>query len=603
MKPSLKSARLARQIEEILGDEIWAKRNSGDSGDGGDCDSAPLAVDTARLSALLSRIDETYVAFDHLTQSSEPPSPLPVRNSGRVRATEERLRLALEGSEDGFFDWDLGTDELYMSPAAHGMLGYEEGDIEPTMRAWGALVHPDEAKLVNSRILAAFHGEMDSYEAEFRMRTKSGGWRWILSRARAMKRDANGKIARAVGTHRDITQKKEAEARLLAAKEAAVAASSAKSEFVANMSHEIRTPMNGILGMTELALGTDLAPEQREYLNIVRDSGEALLAIIDDVLDFSKIEAGRLTIERIAFSLRDTVAQTVKVLAIRAHEKGLDLGYFIAPEVPDRIVGDPTRLRQLLTNLVGNAVKFTNSGGVEIAIGVKGHDVESLELEVSVRDTGIGIPPDKHRTIFEAFSQADSSTTRRFGGTGLGLTICARLVELMGGTISLAGDSGTGSTFTFTLRCGYLAGPIVESIADPDHLSNRTSRMEQVRVLLVSANPITISVVEKLLRAESVQVVTASSVHRVHETVAAAGDSPITFAVVDSEMADPDGIQIAHMLRSSYRLTSIVLLATTNHVLGVARCRDSGLGTPLLKPVSRQDLVQAMHALMATAGG
>jgi PAS domain S-box-containing protein len=293
-----------------------------------------------------------------------------------------------------------------------------------------------------------------------------GRAKWV-STTKLCLRDRNGKAIGTFGMSRDITANKEAEAAMSEAKRAAEEASQAKSDFLANMSHEIRTPMNGVIGMTELLLNTELTPEQREYLELVLSSADCLMDLLNDILDFSKIEAGKLELEEHPFDLRESIGDMLQTLAARAAQKGLELAFQIPPEVPDVLVGDVARLRQVLMNLVGNAIKFTHKGEVVVRTAAVEQRDGCCELQFSVQDTGIGIPREKHEMVFDLFSQADSSTTRRFGGTGLGLAISRKLVEQMSGRIWIESEVGKGSTFCFTARLQVGAASCRENFSEP----------------------------------------------------------------------------------------------------------------------------------------
>jgi signal transduction histidine kinase len=306
-------------------------------------------------------------------------------------------------------------------------------------------MHPDDLPAIANALQARAGDE----RVVFRVRHKNGEWRWIESAGRLFSADGSTRV---VGISRDITARIDLEAELQRAKEAAEAASHAKSEFLAHMSHEIRTPMNAIIGMTEIVLESELDPDARSHIAVVRSAAESLLRILNDVLDFSKIEAGHLRLDLVPLEPRLLVEEVVRTLDVNARRKGVELIARVAAGVPARLFGDPGRLRQVLINLVGNAIKFTEKGEVEVVVTAHRADEDSAELCFAVRDTGIGISPEKLEAIFEAFEQADGSTARRFGGTGLGLSISAKLVEMMGGRIWVESIAGRGSVFRFTAR-------------------------------------------------------------------------------------------------------------------------------------------------------
>ncbi len=511
-----------------------------------------------------------------------------------LQESEQLFRSIFENAPVGIGLYNVPEAQYFTNRAMHEMLGYTHEDLS-SVEKWDQIVHPEQRASGAKRYTELLEGKHDSDEWEQRFIRRDG--RLVIADGTfSVIKDTAGDPQYILNTTKDITDRKQAEADLLAAKEQAIAATQAKSDFLANMSHEIRTPMNAILGMTHLALKTELTAKQRDYLTKTKVAAQALLGIINDILDFSKIEAGKLDVENTEFRLDQVLEDLSSVVSQKAHDKNLEFLIASPKNLPPNLVGDPLRLGQILINLVNNAVKFTERGEVLVTVALEEHLADRVKVRFSVRDSGIGMTPEQSAKLFQAFSQADTSTTRKYGGTGLGLSISKRLVEMMEGTIWAESEPGAGSTFHFTAWFG---------IGSEDKRKRFIPDLAGIRALVVDDNAQVREVLAEALRVFALRADSVSSGEdAVREIAAADSLDPYRLVLMDWHMPGMNGLQASRIIKRNERLLhipKIVMVTSFGQGDVRAQAEEIGIDSYLLKPVNQSLLYDTLVELFGFA--
>ena len=548
--------------------------------------------DLKSVARLLSgRMNFSYNDTDGTLQST---TQLLTHLGETLHLSQERLQLALSSAEIGLWDWQGQDNSLYCSEQFYALLGLNAHQVSSSIDTWTTWIHPQQQQLFIQATHDLFTGAQETLDIEVQMRHQNGHFLWMQIQGKATQQQPDIQPRRCLGTLININNRKTSQVAILEAKEAAEASNKAKSDFLANVSHEIRTPMNGIIGMTKLCLETPLNAEQSEYLDMVLSSAMSLLNLINDVLDFSKIEAGKIVLDSIDFNIRKLVRDCLRPLALRAQEKGLELICDISNQVPSSFIGDPNRLRRIIINLIGNAIKFTEYGEVSLKIDAQ-QDKHLYLLNISVSDTGIGIPAHLLDKIFESFSQGDSSITRRYGGTGLGLAISSNLVQLMGGRINVSSLVQQGSTFSFSIPLA-LGHEQQITLAAPETIHH-------LPVLVVDDNATNRRLMHDMLYNFGMEpVVVYDARHAMLKLIDhALENQPFKLVLLDAQMPDCDGFTLAQDILHNPKLgkPAVIMLSSIANPPNSTTLKEMGISDFLNKPIDQSELY---NCILATLG-
>ena len=541
--------------------------------------------DRASLSGS-DEIAQISTAFDRMATKIQ-------ENTKAIALSEERYNLAIAGTNDGIWDWDLRTNDVYYSPVWMKILGHEFDPLPLLLSTWLENVHPEDLASAEQAVQRHLRGETPIYEHIHRMKHRNGHYIWTSAKGKCLQ-DEEGQPYRFVGTITDITAKKEAEEELKMAKEAAEIANRTKSEFLANMSHEIRTPMNAILGFSDLLQGMTTDDRYQSYLQAIRSSGKTLMSLINDILDLSKIEAGKLQLSYEGINLRLLIKDIQQIFSVKAAEKGIQLLATVDESLPEAIAFDEVRLRQILFNMVGNAIKFTEQGHVSIQVSSTLSADQKIQLVLQIQDTGIGIAPENQTRIFDVFTQSEGQSTRKYGGTGLGLTITRRLTEILGGSIELTSELGKGSTFT-------LIFPSVLIETHVHQIFNHTQDIDLNQFI-----PITILIVDDIeSNRHLLRSFFQSTDHKTleasdgYEAIQMAKNHHPDLIIMDILMPNLDGQEATLFLRNNPDTSTIpILILTASLMTDVRNQLEPYCQGFLTKPLVKADLVEALKGVL-----